>query len=143
MPLLSKEVQYWFTSLRVPQLKWPPYTEGQKRPKKEARHSRLVRDSFNKQGNLNIRLVLGNHKTSVSPHLPTRIFKFYRGGLNWVQSYIPSRWCQQHIVLSRLCSRKRLPLWEWWVERTCTFQEQGRRMRSLQLPGSRSWFNRW
>lgn len=47
-----------------------PLYEDKERTKKEADPSRLVSDSFYKQGNLNIRLVLGVHKTRRSPHPP-------------------------------------------------------------------------
>ena len=42
---------------------WPLYVEGKKRPR------------FKKQGNLPRRLVMGGHKTGVSPPLPARIVK--------------------------------------------------------------------
>lgn len=51
--------------------------EGKERPKKKADHSRLVDGRFNKQENLHIELVLGNYKTSRSPHPPTRFLKLY------------------------------------------------------------------
>ena len=50
-------------------------TERQK--KKKADHSKSVGSSLNKQGNLIMMLVLGCHKMSRSPHLPTRILKVY------------------------------------------------------------------
>lgn len=42
-----------------------PYTEGKGRQEKEADHC-------DKQGGLHARLVLGNLRTSRSPHLPAR-----------------------------------------------------------------------
>ena len=44
---------------------------------KEADHSRFVGGSFNKQGILHRRLVLGGCKLSKSLHPPTRILKVY------------------------------------------------------------------
>lgn len=64
---------------RVPQVKSevPPYTEGKERPKKDLDHSKLAGSSFNKQGNLHIRLLLGGYKISKSLYLLTRILKVY------------------------------------------------------------------
>ena len=51
-----------------------PMHEGQgKTPKKEANHSRLVGDRFNKQGNLHTKFVLDNYKVNRAPHTPARI----------------------------------------------------------------------
>lgn len=36
-----------------------------------------------------------------SSHIPARILQVYRG-LNWVQSYIYSKWCQPYLILSRI-----------------------------------------
>ena len=51
---------------------------GQGEAEERGSHSRLVGGSFNKQGNLLTRLVLGGHKTSRTPHLPARILQVYR-----------------------------------------------------------------
>lgn len=51
------------------------------RLKNEANHFRLVGDSFNKQGNFHLRLVLDCCKMSRYLHLPTRIMKVYRRAL--------------------------------------------------------------
>ena len=51
--------------------------ESKERPKQEADHPRLVRGGFNKQGNLNMRLVLGGYKMSRSPHPLARTLKVY------------------------------------------------------------------
>ena len=65
----------------------------------DADHARLVRGSFNKQGNLLRRLVTGL-QDSRALCLPTcRHLKSLYG----VQSVIPSRWSQQPLVISRLC----------------------------------------
>lgn len=40
----------------------PSYSEGRERLRKEADHSRLVGDRFNKQGNLHMRLVLCGYR---------------------------------------------------------------------------------
>lgn len=53
----------------------PFCTGGKGRPKKEAVQSRLAGNSVNKQENLHTRLVLGNCRTSGSPHPPARFFK--------------------------------------------------------------------
>lgn len=60
---------------------WHPYTEGKVRQKKEAGHSTWVGGNFNKQEKLSRRLVSGSHRTSRSPHPPTRIWKVYVEGL--------------------------------------------------------------
>ena len=49
--------------------------EGKERWKKEAGHSRLVGGSFNVQGNLQMRLVLGGCKTNKSLYLPAKILQ--------------------------------------------------------------------
>jgi len=54
---------------------WPLYLEGKKRLKKEAGHSRLVNDSFNKQADLIMTLVLGGHITNRPPNPSIRIVK--------------------------------------------------------------------
>lgn len=38
------------------------YTEGKERPKKETDHSGLVGGSFNKEGNLHVKLISGGHE---------------------------------------------------------------------------------
>lgn len=53
-------------------MKLTPYIEGKDKPKRKADYSRLVGGSFNKQGHLHSRLVLGGYKSSSSLHLPTR-----------------------------------------------------------------------
>lgn len=63
---------------------WP-----QERPKKKTGHSRLVGGTHNKQGNLFPRLVLGEHKTSNSQHLPARILKIYIAALTGSVTYHP------------------------------------------------------
>lgn len=91
----------------------PLYIEGKERSKKEVGHAKLVGGSFNKQGSLHVRLVLGDGKTNRSLYLPARIL--YRD-LLWVQS---SRWFQQHIFLLRPSPWKLLQLWElWYIPRT-------------------------
>ena len=64
-----------------------PIHGGRERLKKEADHSRLVGGRFNNQGNLFLRLVLVDCKTSRSLRLPAKSYSLYRG-LNWVQSCI-------------------------------------------------------
>lgn len=65
---------------------------------------------------------------------PSRILKVHRD-TSLGPSYLPSRWPQPHITMSRLCPRTRLPLWGQPAE--CLFWGQ-ERVRSLQLPGSGS-----
>ena len=55
----------------------PTHAEGKERPKNEADHSGLVGGSFNKQGNLPVRLVLGDWKVNRSSQWPIRILKVY------------------------------------------------------------------
>lgn len=50
---------------------------AEERPKQGAEHSRLVGSGLKKQGNLLMRLVLGNWKMNTSSHQPTRILKVY------------------------------------------------------------------
>ena len=88
---------------------WPPFTEGKGRPQKEATHSRLVGDSFNKQGNLGD--LTGCHKLNRSHYPPVRILSLSRG-LNGIQSCVPKRWPQHRFALPRLHLCKGLPLWE-------------------------------
>lgn len=80
-------------------------------------HCRLVGGNFNKQGNLQTRFVFSDRRMSRSlPCLPEP-WRLYRS-LNWVQSCIPYRRPQQHLILSKPYSCKWLPLREWWAERT-------------------------
>ena len=51
--------------------------EGKKGLKKRAGHARLVDGSLKKKGNLHMRLVLGDCKTSRSLRPPARILKVY------------------------------------------------------------------
>ena len=70
-----------------------------------------------------MRLILDGCKTSRFTDLPPPNLKSLCGGLNWVQSYIESRW-SQHLIFSNLrrpC--KQLPRWEQWAE--CIFRRQG------------------
>lgn len=62
--------------------------EGMERWKKEAKHFRLAGGSCNKQENLLTGLVLDGHKTSRSPHPPTRILKVYIEPLTGSLTYI-------------------------------------------------------
>lgn len=56
---------------------WLLYMEGKERSKEEADHSRLAGGRFNKKGNLQRRLALGDRKRCIHPNLPTRIIKVY------------------------------------------------------------------
>ena len=57
--------------------KLAPYTEGKDRPKKETGHCKLVGGSFNKQGNILRRLVLGICKTCTILYLTARILNVH------------------------------------------------------------------
>ena len=46
-----------------------------------------------------------------------------------------SRWSQEHVAISRLCSWNRLPLWEWWAEHISRIR---RSWRDLDCPESGS-----
>ena len=90
---LSSLIQWSFVH------KLGPYTEDRTRLKKEADHSRLVGGRFNKQWNLLMRPVLGNHKRSKYPHPPTRILKVCIEALTGF-SRTQSRCSQQHLTHS-------------------------------------------
>ena len=111
--------------------------EDKERLKKEADHSRLLGGRFNKQGNLQARLVLSSCRMSRSLLLPTRILSLYRG-LNWVLDCIQSRWFQL-FTLSRLVleiAPSAGMVGRAYIPRT------GERVRSLQLPRFSSWVKR-
>lgn len=95
--------------------KWTPYTKDKERLKKEADHFRLVGGSFNQQGNLHSRLVLGGCKMSRSLYWPTRILEVYRQRPTRTQSCTQSRWSQPYYSL-KVTSLKPVPLWERWAE---------------------------
>ena len=106
--------------------------EGKERHKTEADHSCLAGGRFNKQGNLHTRLILGGHKTSRSPQLPTRMLKvcievLWGLIINTIQmvSITPYSF--------KVTSLKELWLWEPWAE--CTFQGQGREWGASDCPG--------
>lgn len=71
---------------------WTPYTEGKERPERNAGSSRSVAGRFNEQGSLFI--YMGCLGWLQYKHITTSSFQnlksLYRG-INWVQSYIPSR----------------------------------------------------
>lgn len=76
---------------------------GQARPKRGPDHSRLVGGSFNEQGNLHTRLLLGILQKQVDLYTcPSESYGLYRS-LNWTQSLNTSKGSQQHSTLSRLC----------------------------------------
>lgn len=102
--------------------------ERKERPKKEADHSTLGGGSLNEQGKLHIMFVLCGHKTWRSMHRPTRILKVYVE----VQSHMPSRQSEQHIVPSRLYFSKWLSLWGGGQD--VRFKDRGGGVRSLRLP---------
>lgn len=81
-----------------------PNIESKDRPKKEAGHSRLAGGSFNKQGSLHTRLVLGNHRRGMSPHLPTRIFKFYIEALTGFSHAYHPHYPTIHSSLKAVCT---------------------------------------
>lgn len=101
-----------------------PYMEGKEWPKKEVSHSRLVRDSCNKQGNLLTRLVMGTTRWYISTSTRQNP-EVYLEALLGLGHIYGSRWSQQHIAVSRLRPWKWLPLWKRWAEGT--LQGQGRK----------------
>lgn len=52
--------------------------EGKEGPKKVAIRSTLVGDRFNKQGNSQMRLMLGGHSNCRSPHPPSRLLVYIK-----------------------------------------------------------------
>lgn len=90
-----------------------PSKQTARRDWRKADHSRLEGGILNMQGDLHTRLVLDAARLDRSTHPPEsqRLSRSY----NCVQS-CPSRWSQQHIILSSLCSWEQLPLWELWTE---------------------------
>lgn len=76
--------------------------EGKKRWKKEADNCSLVDGRFTNQGNLHIRLVLGDCKMSKFLHLPARILKVYIDTLmGFSHVYYPDD--LNNISLSQVC----------------------------------------
>lgn len=96
---------HWFSTSGASEAKCEIslHTEVRESLKTEAHHSRPVGGRCNKQGNLQVWLMLCRCEMSWSLYLPTRIFKkrFIRG-IDWIQSHILSRWSQQHITISEL-----------------------------------------
>lgn len=92
---------------------------------------RLVADNFNKQENLHMRLVLGDHKTNRSSHLPAKILKVYIEVLMGF-SHIFRPDGLNNTLLSMLHFIKQLPVWQQWTE--CIFQGQ-RREGMSECPG--------
>ena len=112
------------------ELKLALSTEGRERLKTAADHPILVRGRFHKQRNLHTRRVLGDSKTSRSPHLQARIFKLYREAVMGF-SHIPSPGYAQHqVYISRLYS---LLLGAGKSSRTYILRA-GEEGRSLQVP---------
>lgn len=63
---------------------WPQYMEGKERTKKEADPSRLIRGTFNKQGNLHMTLLLGSHLPNSKAYIE----------LKWIKPHIWPQWSQ-------------------------------------------------
>jgi len=99
--------------------------------RKEADHPTLGGGSFNKQGKLHIRLVLGGRKMSRSLHLPTRILRVYIEalmGFSHIQSPdgLNNTFLSQGYILEMAPTMGR-------VSRTY-IPRRGERLRSLQFP---------
>lgn len=75
--------------------------EGKERLKKETDDSRLVGGRFNKQGNLQMRLVLGGHRADL--HIGPSESEVYTEALTrFSHIHIQSRQSQQLFTFSRL-----------------------------------------
>lgn len=98
--------------------------DGRKPPKKKAVHSRWVGCRFNKQGNLLMKLVLGNPRMSRSPHSSTRILKVYEEALTGF-SDIHSPDGLNDTLLSQDCVLGQLLLWEQRAEGVYQGQRSG------------------
>lgn len=70
----------WLATLEVSWIKSEsgPWTWRARRAGERCRALQVLSDSFNDQGNLHTKLVLGNCKMSISLQSPTRILKVYR-----------------------------------------------------------------
>lgn len=108
----------------------PPYKEGKGRPKKEADHSRRVGDSFNEQGSLYRRLVLGSYKITQSLQPHAIALEVYRETLTSL-SRIYCLDGHNNTLLSRGWSLKTTLTVGQWTEHT--FPKQGRRWASSCL----------
>lgn len=106
--LLSLPLVDLYPSQKLPKedLKKAPVFRVQ-RPKKEAGHSRLVGESFNKQGQLTQEACLRRQQDEWIPTPALQILKACRGPC-WVQSLPPCRCGQHPITTSRLCPRSSL-----------------------------------
>lgn len=89
---------FWATSGSV---NMSLYMEDKERPKRGS-HSKWVGGGCNRQGNWHIRLGLGATRWLDLCTQPQNLNSLCRG-FNRVQSWILSRWFQQHTALSRLC----------------------------------------
>lgn len=99
--------------------------------RKEADHPALGGGSFNKQGKLHIRLVLGGCKMSRSLHLPTRVLRVYIEALMGF-SHIQSPDGLNNILFSQGYILEMAPTMG-TVSRTY-IPRRGERLRSLQFP---------
>ena len=104
-------------------LKLVPMCRGLRQTEKRGRLLQMVGCRFNKQGNLHMRLVLGNHKVSRPPHLPARILKVYTEALTGF-SHIYHPHGLNTTLLSEGCVLGQLLTWGWQTKHT--FQGQGR-----------------
>lgn len=89
---------FWFEGL-------PLYTEVNERLKKETDHSRLVCGRFNRQGNLNTRLVLRGCKTRRFLHRPARfiyICRYRSLNMNYQSHAV-------HMISTARCTLKIVP----------------------------------
>ena len=113
--------------------------EGKKRLKKEADNCSLVDGRFTNQGNLHMRLVLGDCKMSKFLHLPARILKVYIDTLmGFSHIYYPDD--LNNISLSQGCVLETSSACSNGGKKVYS-NDEGKGKRSLQLPGSSFWVN--
>lgn len=109
---------------------WPPHTEGRERPQKEAHHSRLGGDSFNKKGAY-IESCLWPPQDEQLSTSAARILRIHiEASTGFSHVY--------HVSLTT-ASLKWLPVQQQWAE--CMLQGTGAGLRNLQLPWSSSQVN--
>lgn len=137
LPSPGWHTKQWFTNQS-------PHLDSNKRGTTEAGQSRWVGDRVNKQGNLLMRLVLGGHKTSRSPHLHTIIFRVYT---EFIQSLYRGHQCSVIIChLYRLNTSLSQGLALEMAQAVGTvgrvsIPRRGEEVKSLQPPRASLWVN--
>lgn len=109
----------------------PILMQSKKKSKKEAGHFILVGGRFNKQGNLQRRLVLGGSKlVALCTHPPESL------ALTGLSHVVSPDGLHNTLLSQNLCPWKWLPLWELWTAHI--FWGQGRRWGVCLGPACRS-----